>query len=85
VKIHRFGEGVSCLVPPKRSRVWRGLVQERFNGQGSEAKQPRAEKAKAAEAEDGGCAVGLDRSARAASVTNAHKEEVASADRPSYG
>ena len=64
------------LCPPKRGRVRRGLVQEKFNGQGSEAKQPRAEKAKAAEAEADGRAVSLDRPARAG--TNAHEEEVGS-------
>jgi hypothetical protein len=66
------------LCPPKRCRVRRGLIQETFNGQGPEAKQPRAEKAKATEAKAGGYAVGLHSSARAAGGTNAHEEEVGS-------
>jgi hypothetical protein len=76
VKRISLRKGVSCFVPPKPSRVRRGLIQEKFNGQGSEAKQPRAEETKAAEAEGGGCAVGLDRPARAAGGTNTHEEKV---------
>src|SRR3954453_20255715 len=62
----------------KRGQVRRGLIQETFNGQGPEAKQPRAEKAKATEAETGGCAVGFHGPARAPGGTNAHEEEVES-------
>src|SRR3954470_362197 len=78
VKRISLRKGVSCFVPPKPSRVRRGLVQEKFNGQRSEAKQPRAEEAEAGEAEGGGCTVGLDRPARAAGGTNAHEEEIGS-------
>src|SRR4051812_15713158 len=69
---------VSCFACHKCGRVLRGPVQETFNGQGPEAKQPRAEEAKAAEAAVDGCAVGFGRPARAASGTNAHEEEVGS-------
>jgi hypothetical protein len=64
------------LCPPKRRGGRCGLVQEKFNGQGSEAKQPRAEEAKTGEAKVGGCAVGLDRATRAAGGTNAYEKEV---------
>src|SRR4051812_32628246 len=64
--------------PSKRDQVRRGQVQEIFDGQGPEAKQPRAEKAKATEAETGDCTVGLHGPARAAGGANAHEEEVES-------
>ena len=76
VKRTSLREGVSCFGPPKRGRARCGLIQEKLNGQESKSKQPRAEEAKAGEAEANGWAIGLRRSARAAGGTNAYEEEV---------
>jgi hypothetical protein len=76
VKRISLWEGVSCFDPPKRGRARCGLIQEKLNGQESKAKQPRAEEAKAGEAEANDWAISLRRPARAAGGTNAYEEEV---------
>src|ERR1700710_2137234 len=78
VKRISLREGVSCFGPTQGGWARCGLVQEKLNGQKSEAKQPRAEEAKAGEAEANRWAIGFRRPARAAGGTNAHEEEVRS-------